>query len=110
MIRHAHRTAGFFKVRGINVNHTDFEDFIFADPKVNDFQVVLKTADSGLEDVLLRLELKRGATATEAVDALRFRIRQIFELAVATEVLPNGELGKDFEKHMKAPRFVDRRV
>ena len=48
MIRHAHRTAGFFKVRGINVNHTDFEDFIFADPKVNDFQVVLKTAESGV--------------------------------------------------------------
>ncbi len=110
MIRHAHRTAGFFKVRGINVNHTDFEDFIFADPKVNDFQVVLTTADTGLEDVLLRLELKRGADATEAVDTLRFRIRQTFELAVATEVLPNGELGKDFEKFMKAPRFVDRRV
>ena len=56
------------------------------------------------------MELKRGADATEAVDTLRFRIRQTSNWAVATEVLPNGELGKDFEKFRKAPRFVDRRV
>ena len=33
MIRHAHRTTGFFKVRGINVNHAEFEDFIFRIPR-----------------------------------------------------------------------------
>ena len=26
MIRHANRTTGFFKVRGVNVNHAEFED------------------------------------------------------------------------------------
>ena len=26
IIRHANRTTGFFKVRGVNVNHTEFED------------------------------------------------------------------------------------
>ena len=110
MMRHAHRTAGFFKVRGVNVNHTEFEDFMFADPNVNDFQVVLKTAETGLEDMVVRMELKRGVAAADAVDALSQRIRQTFEVAAVTEVLPNGELGKDFEKFMKAPRFVDERV
>jgi len=41
MIRHAHRTTGFFKIRGVNVNHTEFEDFMFGNPRVNDFQGVL---------------------------------------------------------------------
>ena len=110
MIRHAHRTAGFFKVRGVNVNHTEFEDFMFADPNVNDFQVVLKTAETGLEDMVVRMELKRGADQAGAVADLSGRIRSTFEIAAETEVLPSGELGKDFEKFMKAPRFVDERV
>jgi phenylacetate-CoA ligase len=109
MIRHAHRTAGFFKVRGVNVNHTEFEDFMFADPKVNDFQVVLKTGDSGLEDMIVRLELKRGTDADGAVGDLTTRIRNTFEVTVETELLPAGEIGRDFEKFMKAPRFVDER-
>ena len=29
LVKHAHRTSGFFKIRGINVNHADFEDFMF---------------------------------------------------------------------------------
>src|SRR5438067_6073449 len=28
-IKHAHRTSGFFKVRGINLSHQDLEDFMF---------------------------------------------------------------------------------
>ena len=26
---HAHRTSGFFKIRGVNIGHADFEDFVF---------------------------------------------------------------------------------
>lgn len=109
MIRHAHRTAGFFKVRGVNVNHTEFEDFMFANPAINDFQVVLRTGSSGLEDMHVRMELKRDAPEAETVTALTDRIRQTFEVSAETEVLPSGELGKDFEKSLKAPRFVDER-
>ena len=29
LVKHAHRTTGFFKVRGINLNHSEFEDFMF---------------------------------------------------------------------------------
>ena len=29
LVKHAHRTTGFFKVRGINLNHAELEDFMF---------------------------------------------------------------------------------
>ena len=45
VMRHAHRTVGFFKIRGINVNHAEFEDFMFRLPAVTDFRVELVTAD-----------------------------------------------------------------
>ena len=35
MIRHANRTTGFFKLRGVNMNHADFEDTMFSEPQVN---------------------------------------------------------------------------
>ena len=38
VIKHAHRTAGFFKIRGVNINHSELEDLIFRDPDVNDFK------------------------------------------------------------------------
>ena len=41
LVRHAHRTSGFFKVRGINIGHAEFEDFMFATDAVNDFKCEL---------------------------------------------------------------------
>ena len=38
VMRHARRTVGFFKVRGVNINHTDLEDAMFRDPAVVDFR------------------------------------------------------------------------
>ena len=38
VIKHAHRTTGFFKVRGVNLNHQEFEDFMFDNHAVNDFK------------------------------------------------------------------------
>ena len=46
MIRHANRTTGFFKVRGVNVNHAEFEDFMFRNADVLDFQAVLETEEA----------------------------------------------------------------
>src|ERR1700691_1630582 len=43
VIKHANRTTGFFKVRGVNVNYADFEDFMFRNPAVLDFQAILET-------------------------------------------------------------------
>ena len=58
-IKHAHRTAGFFKVRGINLGHQDLEDFIFRHLEIGDFRAeALNESDNDI----LRLS-HRGAAA-----------------------------------------------
>jgi len=108
VMRHAHRTVGFFKVRGVNINHAEFEDFMFALPEVNDFKVELRTAED--REVLgLGVELKRGTDKDNLIDALANKVRSVFEVRPDIEVLEAGTLAKEFESSVKAPRFVDRR-
>ena len=111
MIRHANRTTGFFKLRGVNMNHADFEDTMFSEPQVNDFQAVLITEEkTGREGLRLLIEVKRGsdnATVSELVGAL---IKRTFEVTPDVEVLPLGTLAAEFERSIKAPRFVDKRI
>ena len=73
MIRHGARTAGFFKVRGVNINHADFEDFMNRELDVTDFKVEI-VETSGLDAMRVSLELRRGATAETTV-GLYFAIR-----------------------------------
>lgn len=111
MIRHANRTTGFFKIRGVNVNHAEFEDFMFRIPEILDFQAVLTTDDaSGREGLQVLLELKGQADDRLFCDSVSSRIKETFEITPAVEVLPRGTLAAEFERAMKAPRFVDRRL
>ncbi len=109
MIRHANRTTGFFKIRGVNVNHAEFEDFVFAIPPVNDFQAVLVTDDDDLETLSVRIEVRRGDDARSVADDLARRIKSTFEVSPRVEVLEIGTLARAFESSIKAPRFVDER-
>ncbi len=109
VVRHAHRTAGFFKVRGININHGEFEDFMFADPQVNDFKVEVTTDPSGLDVFQLAVELRRGVSSEAAVEAITARTKRTFELAPTVVVLETGTLAKQFANSVKAPRFADNR-
>jgi phenylacetate-CoA ligase len=108
LLTHALRTEGFFKIRGINLNHGDLEDFMFAQQAVNDFRAEAVTA-AGRDGLRLLVELKRGvdpgAASARLVDALKAR----FELTPEVEVLESGTLAREFEKAVKAPRFVDSR-
>lgn len=108
VMRHARRTAGFFKMRGINVNHSEFEDFMFRIATVNDFQVELKTVDDQ-EVFRLAIEVRRGSDDGAVADTLRGAVRETFEIRPDIEVLPAGTLAKAFEASVKAPRFVDNR-
>lgn len=111
MIKHANRTTGFFKVRGVNVNHTEFEDMMFRFPEVTDFQAILETIEgSGLEQLRLVIEVRRGASPDAAVVAVREHVRRVFEITAAVDVQPLGTLAAEFEKSVKAQRFVDRRT
>jgi phenylacetate-CoA ligase len=108
VMRHAHRTTGFFKIRGINVNHAEFEDFVFRIVEVNDFKVELRT-EQDREVLKLMVEVKRDADPAVVARKTAEEVRSRFEVRPDVEVLPVGTLAKDFESSVKAPRFVDHR-
>ena len=107
-MRHAHRTVGFFKVRGVNINHAEFEDFVFRIPEINDFQVELRN-DGGSDIFHIAIEVRRGSDVRTVADGLSGQVRETFEVRPEIEVLESGALAKAFESSVKAPRFVDRR-
>jgi phenylacetate-CoA ligase len=108
LVRHAHRTTGFFKVRGINLNHAELEDFMFRDTAIADFKAEL-TSVRDLDVLLLSIELRRGAAAEPVATALKTSVRDTFGLTPEVTVLATGSLAKEFEASVKTPRFVDRR-
>src|SRR3954469_23837160 len=111
MIGHANPPTGFFKVRGINVNHAELEDAVFGLDAIIDFQAVLENDEGGsLERLRMRVEVKRGAPQDAASSALTGLLYSRFQVRAVVEVLELGTLGKEFEKSIKATRFVDKRV
>ncbi|HEV8108148.1 MAG TPA: AMP-binding protein [Burkholderiales bacterium] len=107
-LKHAHRTAGFFKIRGVNLGHQDLEDFIFRHVEIGDFRA--EVLNEGGNDILrLSIEIRRGTDRESFVNALSGRIKATFELAPHMVVLETGTLAREFEANVKAARFVDRR-
>jgi phenylacetate-CoA ligase len=103
MLRHARRTVGFFKVRGVNINHADLEDALFRDADVVDFRAEVYNDNDN--DVLHLLVEKRGGTREGTVEA----VRKVFQVTPQVTLLPRGTIAKEFEAAVKAPRFVDKR-
>jgi phenylacetate-CoA ligase len=103
VMRHARRTVGFFKVRGVNINHAELEDAMFRDPDVIDFRA--EVTNQGGNDLLhLHVETRTGGAGQIAA-----MIRQRFEVAPEITLLARGTLAREFEANVKAPRFVDKR-
>jgi len=103
MLRHERRTVGFFKVRGVNINHAELEDLLFRDPDVVDFRA--EVYNEGDNDVLHLHVEKRNADREGTVEA----VRRAFQISPQVTLLPRGTIAKDFEAAVKPPRFVDRR-
>ena len=96
-------------VRGININHSEFEDFMFTDPSIQDFKCEIVTGADDLERLKVSVELKRDANE-EAVSAdLNSRIKNTFEVTPELVRLDLGSLAQEFEGAVKAPRFQDNR-
>jgi phenylacetate-CoA ligase len=108
LVKHAHRTAGFFKVRGININHADFEDFIFRNVEIGDFKAELVT-EGALDAMVVSVEVRRGVAPTAAAERLKTAVRDKFGLTPHILVVENGTLAREFEASVKMPRFTDRR-
>jgi phenylacetate-CoA ligase len=108
LVKHAHRTSGFFKIRGVNVNHSEFEDFVFRYVDINDFKAELVT-DRDLETLLLSIEVRRGIDPATAAEGLKAAVRDQFGLTPQIAVVETGSLAKEFEASVKMPRFSDQR-
>ncbi|MYF85288.1 MAG: phenylacetate--CoA ligase family protein, partial [Rhodospirillaceae bacterium] len=78
--KHAHLTAGFFKVRGINITHGDFEDFMFAMAGVQDFKCEALAGPDALDVLRVSYEARKEADAGALAAQLSEKIRNTFEL------------------------------
>jgi phenylacetate-CoA ligase len=107
-LKHAHRTSGFFKVRGVNLGHQDLEDFIFRHAEIGDFRA--EALNEGGNDVLrISVEVRRGVDAAKLCAQVAIEVKEKFELAPQLVCLETGTLAKEFEANVKAARFIDRR-
>ena len=109
MFRHAQRTSGFFKVRGVNINHSDFEDFMHRFAFVTDFRLEV-AAGATLDELRLQAELRKGVDRTRAAVELAQAVKQTFEVTPSVECLEVGTLAQIFLSDVKAKRFVDSRA
>src|SRR3954470_2871337 len=107
-IKHAHRTTGFFKVRGVNLGHQDLEDFMFRHLEIGDFRAEALN-DGGNDFLRLSIEVRLGADGAGVGRALAAQLREKFELLPQVVGLETGTLAKEFEANVKAARFIDRR-
>lgn len=103
LLKHARRTVGFFKVRGVNINHADLEDALFRDPDVVDFRA--EVVNEGDNDVLRLFVESRSGQAANVADA----VRRTFQIAPEVTLLARGTIAREFEAAVKPPRFVDKR-
>ncbi len=109
VIKHAHRTAGFFKIRGVNINHAELEDFMFSNRWINDFKAEVLTVDD-LDVLRLSIEVPRNVDTDVVGKELESETKRVFEITPQVTILEVGTLAKEFESSVKAPRFVDRRL
>ncbi len=103
MLKHERRTVGFFKVRGVNINHAELEDLLFRDPDVVDFRA--EVYDSQGNDIL-HLHVEMRSPERERIIAI---LKKTFQVTPEVSLLPRGTIAKDFEAAVKPPRFVDKR-
>jgi len=108
VVRHAHRTVGFFKVRGVNINHQELEDFLFDFPDLVDFKAELVTEEA-LEKLVISIEVLHTGKPEQLASEVAEGTKNKFEMSPTVKVLERGTLAKEFESSVKAPRFVDRR-
>jgi phenylacetate-CoA ligase len=109
VMHHARRTVGFFKVRGVNINHNELEDLMFFNQAIQDFKAEVIATDAGNDLLRILVEPRRGLDAGEVRHGIVTGVQSRFEVTPEIVILESGTLGKEFESTIKAARFVDRR-
>lgn len=108
LLRHAGRTEGFSKIKGVNVNHGELEDFLLAASGVADYRVVLRTVDAEREELLIELEVEAEAPPETTAEVER-AVCLKFGVGTRVESVARGTHARRFEGAVKAQRFVDER-
>lgn len=108
VFRHAARTTGFFKVRGVNISHTEFEEFVHRFDSVTDFRLEAAEGET-LDRLILQLEFRRGADPDAETAKIGDAVKKTFEVTAEVLALKPGELADIFGSDVKAARFVDSR-
>jgi len=108
VIMHAQRTVGFFKVRGVNINHPELEDFLFDYEDLVDFKAEIVT-ENDLDVLRLSIEVLHSGDPVALSTRIGDDTKTKFEVTPDVVVLERGTLATEFESSVKAPRFVDRR-
>jgi phenylacetate-CoA ligase len=109
VMHHARRTVGFFKVRGVNIKHSELEDLMFFNQAIQDFKAEVVATDDGNDLLRLLVEPRRGHDTGEVRRGIVAGVQKTFEMTPEIVILEAGTLGKEFESTIKAARFVDRR-
>ena len=108
VFRHAGRTTGFLKVRGVNINHADFEEFMHRRAAILDFRVAAAASET-LDELRVEVELRRDCDREAELAALGNAIRATFEVTPIVVLVEDGALARVFAEDVKAKRFVDTR-
>ena len=102
LVKHAHRTSGFFKVRGINLSHAEFEDFIFRNRDIADFKAEL-TSEKDLDVLVVSVEVCREVNPAAASESLQIAVRDKFGVTPRIVLVETGALAREFEAAVKFP-------
>lgn len=108
LIKHTHRTAGFVKVRGVNVGFADLEDLMFSNKDVSDFRVEI-VWESDRDELDIYLELSGEADQEVTVKTLKEIVQRTFGVAARIKIGVGGEIAKSFEGQFKPVRVQDLR-
>jgi phenylacetate-CoA ligase len=108
LMHHAHRASEFIKIRGINIDHGEFEDFMFRMAAINDFKCEAVTVGA-LDQLRVCIEVRREVDPAGAVAEVEQQIKRTFEISPQVVTLELGTLAREFESSIKAPRIRDLR-
>lgn len=109
VMHHAHRASEFIKIRGINIDHGEFEDFMFRMAPINDFKCEAITVGD-LEQLRVSIETRREADPAVVAAGVEREIKRVFEISPQVVTLEIGTLAREFELSVKAPRIRDLRI
>ena len=83
---------------------------MFRNQDVLDFQAVLETETaSGREGLTVLVEFKNDIDEASASSIVINSVKHTFEVSPQVQILTRGTLAAEFERSLKAPRFIDRR-